>query len=123
MEYDMVIYESEDARNRDPSDTRRFDASCESLKAAGIVVGRVMCTSPTDLPEGEASDIVAEQGMGALPLAMYQGVSISIGEYPSDQDLADFLDAPDGTLSVNKQGPPAMGNDIMPACACGNRTR
>ena len=71
MEYDMVIYESEDARNGDPSDTRRFDASCESLKAAGIVVGRVMCTSPTDLPEGEASDIVAEQGMGALPLAMY----------------------------------------------------
>ena len=116
MEHDMIVYESEESMMRDPADTERFERSYSALKAAGIEVGRVMCSSADDIAEGEAADIVRE-----LPISMYQGVSISVGEYPSDQDLADFLDAPDGTLSVNKQGPPAMGNDIMPACACGSR--
>lgn len=120
MEYDMVIYESEESMRRDPADTERFEKSHAALKAAGIDVGRVVCSSPADVGEGEARDIVDEKGMGALPICMYQGVSISVGAYPSDQDLADFLDAPDGTLSVNRQGPPAMGNDIPPACGCGN---
>lgn len=118
MDYDMTVYESETSRKT--PDAARFDGSFEALRGAGIGIGRILCSSPADVPEGEAADIVAEKGMDALPIAMYQGVSISVGEYPSDQDLADFLDAPDGTLSVNKQGPPAMGNDIMPACACGS---
>lgn len=121
MKYDMVVYESEAAKKRDPADTERFEKSYEALKTTGIEIGRVMCESVDDIDEGEAADIVRDRGLGELPISMYQGVSISVGEYPSDQDLADFLDAPDGTLSVNKQGPPAMGNDIMPACACGNR--
>lgn len=120
MEYDMIVYESKESMERDPSDTERFEKSWQALKAAGIEVGRVMCSAPEDLPEGEAAEIVAAKGMGSLPICLYQDVSIAVGEYPSDQDLADFLDAPDGTLSVNKQGPPAMGNDIMPACACGS---
>ena len=116
----MIVYESAEARERNPADTERFDKSWEALKAAGIEIGRVMCASADDITEGEAMDIVSQRGLSALPISIYQGVSISVGEYPSDQDLADFLDAPDGTLSVNKQGPPAMGNDIMPACACGS---
>lgn len=119
MEYDMVVYESEESVRRNPADTERFEKSWNTLKNAGIEVGRFMCASPEDLPEGEAAEIVAAKGMDSLPICLYQGVSIAVGEYPVDQDLADFLDAPDGTLSVNKQGPPAMGNDIMPACACG----
>ncbi len=111
----MIVYESEQSRST--QDAARFDASYEALKKAGIEVGRVLCASP------EAREVVELKGMSALPICMYQDVSITVGEYPSDQDLADFLDAPDGTLSVNKQGPPAMGNDIMPACACGNRPR
>ena len=121
MSSDMVIYETKESR--DMPDVARFEASYEALRSAGIVVDRVLCSFPGDVPDGEAAEIVAENGMDAFPICMYQGVSLSVGEYPSDQDLADFLDAPDGTLSVNKQGPPAMGNDIMPACACGNRTR
>lgn len=121
MEHDMIVYESEESMMRNPADTERFERSYSALKAAGIEIDRVMCSSADDIAEGEAADIVGEKGLGALPISMYQGVSISVGEYPSDQDLADFLDAPDGTLSVNKQGPPAMGNDIMPACACGSR--
>lgn len=123
MEYDMVVYESEAARQRDPADTERFDRSWEALKAAGIEVGRVLCSSADDVDGGEAAEIVAAKGIDALPICLYQDVSIAVGEYPSDQDLADFLDVPDGTLSVNKQGPPAMGNDIMPACTCGNRPK
>ena len=121
MEYDMIIYESNAARQRNPADTERFDRSWDALKTAGIEVGRVLCDSADDIDESEAAEIVRAKGLGELPICLYQGVSISVGEYPSDQDLADFLDAPDGTLSVNKQGPPAMGNDIMPACACGSR--
>ena len=121
MEHDMIVYESEEAMARNPADTERFEKSCAALKAAGIEIDRVMCSSADDIGEGEAAEIVRDLGMGELPICLYQGVSISVREYPSDQDLADFLDAPDGTLSVNKQGPPAMGNDIMPACACGSR--
>lgn len=122
MEYEMIVYESEASRMKNPADTERFDRSCQALKGVGIEVGRVMCTSTADMSP-EAAEIIEAQGMDSLPICMYQGVDITIGEYPSDQDLADFLDAPDGTLSVNKQGPPAMGNDIMPACACGNRPK
>lgn len=119
MEYDMVVYESEEYRALNPDDSRRFDASFDALAAAGIHVGRVMCSSVNDIdPEGEAFSIVSEKGMSALPIAEYQGVDISVGMYPSDQDLADFLDVPDGVLSVDRQKPPAMGNDLQPACAC-----
>ena len=123
MEYDMIVYESVESMGKNPSDTERFERSYNSLKAVGIVIGRKLCSIPEDIDDPEARSIVDAQGMSSLPICIYQGVSLNIGEYPSDQDLADFLDAPDGTLSVNKQGPPAMGNDIMPACACGNRTR
>ena len=121
MEHDMIVYESEQSRST--PDAARFDTSYEALRKAGIEVVRVLCASPEDVGEGEAREVVELKGMSALPICMYQDVSITVGEYPSDQDLANFLDAPDGTLSVNKQGPPAMGNDIMPACACGNRPR
>ena len=118
MMYDMTVYESEDARNRDPADAERFDASCRALSAAGIEFGRVMCSSPDDITDPEASAIVAERGMGALPICMFQGVDISVGSYPSDQDLADFLDVPDGVLSVDRTKGPAMGNDLPPSCSC-----
>ncbi|MDO5853298.1 MAG: arsenic metallochaperone ArsD family protein [Thermoplasmata archaeon] len=118
MDFDMTVYESEAARSRDPADTERFERSYEALAAAGIGIRRVMCASAEDLGDGEAASIVAKQGMDALPICEYQGVDISVGQYPSDQDLADFLDVPDGVLSVDRSKPPAMGNDIQPACAC-----
>ncbi|MFT0898054.1 hypothetical protein [Candidatus Methanoprimaticola sp. MG2] len=119
MEYDMVVYESEEYRSKNPEDSERFDRSFDSLLKADIVIRRVMCSSADDIdPDGEARSIVSEKGMSALPIAEYQGVDISVGAYPSDQDLADFLDVPDGILSVDRQKPPAMGNDLPPACAC-----
>lgn len=118
MEFDMVVYESEKARAANPADTERFDASCMALADADITFRRVMCSGPEDVDDGEAASIVAEKGMDALPLCMFQGVDISIGAYPTDQDLADFLDVPDGILSVNRTKGPAMGNDLPPACTC-----
>lgn len=118
MEYDMIVYESEESRSRDPADAKRFDESYEALAKADITFRRVMCSSPDDVDDGKASSIVASKGMDAFPICIFQGVDISVGSYPTDQDLADFLDAPDGVLSVNRTRGPAMGNDLPPACAC-----
>ena len=91
MDYDMIVFESEDARKRNPVDTERFDNSFKALEAVDIHIRRVMCTSVDDIDtDGEARDIVSEEGMGSLPICEYQRVSLSVGEYPSDQDLADF---------------------------------
>lgn len=121
MDSDMIIYESAESHARDSEDTMRFDKSLSALEKAGIRVTRVMCTDESDVPEGEAADLIKESGMSALPVALYQGTLIASGSYPSDQDLADFLDVPDGVLSVNKTQGPAMANDIMPSCDCGNK--
>lgn len=124
MDNEMTVFESEAARMKDPKDTERFESSYQALKAAGIEVRRVMCSSVDDIDtDGEAKDIVTENGMDSLPISEYQRVSISIGSYPTDQDLADFLSPPDGTLSVDSAKPPSMGNDLMPACNCGQKKR
>lgn len=118
----MIVYESDESIGRDPEDTARFESSYKALEEAGIPIRRVRCTSAEDIvTDGEARDMVAGEGMGCLPVTEYDRVVIAHGEYPSDQDLADFLNPPDGTLSVNSQKPPSMGNDIMPACNCGQR--
>ena len=133
MDYAMTVYESEDALKRNPADTERFERSYAALESVGIHIRRVMCSSADDIDtDGEAKDIVeALKGQGLLALTagknvvrfLYERVSISVGEYPSDQDLADFLNPPDGTLSVDSQKPPSMGNDLMPACNCGQKKR
>ncbi len=119
MDCDMTVYESEATRSKDVSDAERFDASFDALVNAGIGIRRVVCTSPDDLEEGEARSVVDEQGMDSLPICEYQGVAITVGQYPSDQDLADFLDVPDGVLSVDRTKPLSMGNDLPPSCCCG----
>ena len=122
MDYAMTVYESEDALKKNPADTERFETSYAALESVGIHIRRVMCSSADDIDtDGEAKDIVEEQGLSALPISEYERVSISVGEYPSDQDLADFLSPPDGTLSVDSQKPPSMGIDLMPACNCGQK--
>lgn len=118
MESNMIIYETESGILRDPADATRFEKSIEALLGAGIQVSRVMCKSVDDLLEGEARAIVEQEGLDSLPICEYNGVEICRGQYPSDQDLADFLDVPDGVLSVDRTKPPAMGNDLPPACAC-----
>ena len=121
MDSDMIIYESTESRARDPADTSRFDESISTLEKAGIHVIRVICSTESHIPDGEASDLVHESGMSVLPITTYQGAVIVSGAYPMDQDLADFLDVPDGVLSVDRTKGPAMANDIMPACDCGNK--
>lgn len=120
---EMTVYEYEGYSKSHPEDLERFDSSYRLLVSAGIGIERVTCTAAEDLPPGEAFDEVSEKGIEALPICTYNGVIIASGAYPSDQDLADFLDVPDGVLSVDRQKPPSMGNDLPPACACGNKTR
>lgn len=103
MKAQMIIYDSEKARKKHANDSKRLMASLEKLKKAGIDVKYVDCKSASDVKgNGEAFETVSEKGLGSLPLAEYSGALIAEGHYISDQDLADFLDVPDGTLSVNK---------------------
>lgn len=110
----MTVYETADSGATD--DAMRFSASVAKLAAVGITVARVVVDGPGSIPEGEVRDIVTEEGFSALPAAEFGGVAVCTGAYPTDQELADFLDVPDGVLSVNRSRGPAMANDIPPAC-------
>ena len=110
----MTVYETSDSRATD--DAMRFSASVAKLAAVGIAVARVVVDGPGSIPEGEVREMFAENGTASLPAAEYGGVAVCTGAYPTDQELADFLDVPDGVLSVNRNRGPAMANDIPPAC-------
>ena len=110
----MTVYETADSMKTE--DGARFTASLEKLATARIAVERVTVACPGDIPDGEVRDIVTEEGLSALPAAEFGGVAVCTGAYPTDQELADFLDVPDGVLSVNRSRGPAMANDIPPAC-------
>ncbi|MDY0293558.1 MAG: arsenic metallochaperone ArsD family protein [Candidatus Methanomethylophilaceae archaeon] len=115
----FVVFESRESREKYSQNAKRFDDSVEALSKIGIKVDRVMCVSPSDVGGGaEAEELVSQKGLGILPVAEYDGVVVSEGEYPSDQVLADWLDVPDGVLSANKQMPPSI-NDMEPPCTCG----
>ena len=103
MKAQMIIYDSEKARKKNASDSSRLMVSLEKLKKAGINVKYVDCKSASDVKgDGEAFDLVSKKGIGVLPLAEYDGALIAEGHYVSDQDLVDFLDVPNGVLSVNR---------------------
>ncbi len=90
------------------------------LTKKGIEIGYVDCRSSYDITgDGEAKEIVETEGFASLPIAEYNGVAIAAGEYVSDQDLADFLNVPDGVLSVNSTKPPTL-NELGPSCSCGS---
>mgnify|MGYP002520632528 FL=1 len=119
MECRMTVYESEESRRRDPAGASRFDASRSALRSIGIPVKVVSVTGAGDVDDdGEARQFIEENGPGSLPVTEYEGVVVCSGGYPSDQDLADFLDVPDGVLSADRTRPPAMGNDLPPSCCC-----
>ena len=60
MEHDMIVYESEEAMARNPADTERFEKSYAALKAVGVEIDRVMCSSADDIGEAakDATDNV-----------------------------------------------------------------
>jgi len=118
MEHKLKIFESLESKNRDPADTKRFEASLRALAKIGIHVQRIKCSSISEIDEeDDAFEIVSEKGLSALPIAEYGKVAISVGKYPDDQSLANFLDVPNGTLSVDKQLGPNI-NDLGPAYSC-----
>ncbi|MDR1405240.1 MAG: arsenic metallochaperone ArsD family protein [Candidatus Methanoplasma sp.] len=120
MQHKLTVFDSDVTKKRYPDDAKRFDRSLELLSAAGIDVKVVRCTVPSDVTGGgEAEELVAEKGLSVLPLTEYEGAIIADGEYPTDQILADFLNAPDGVLSVNMIQPPPV-NDLPPPCSCGS---
>lgn len=118
MDNTLTVFDSEDARKKHQSDYKRFKQSMDILIKNGIGLKYVDCKSAADIiGDGEALEMVESDGFGSLPIAEYNGVAIAAGEYVSDQDLADFLNVPDGVLSVNRSKPPAL-NELGPSCSC-----
>lgn len=116
----MIVYESEESRKREGADLVRFENSLTKLSAAGIVVERQVYTGPGSISDCcEAYAEIQDIGEEALPITEYDGAVVYDRSYPDDQTLADFLDVPDGVLSVNKAQPPSI-NDVGPACDCGS---
>ena len=117
MKAQMIIYDSEKARKKNASDSKRLMKSLDQLKKAGINVKYVDCKSASDVKgDGEAFELVSDKGIGVLPLAEYEGALIAEGHYVSDQDLADFLDVPNGVLSVDKSKLPPLYETPAPDC-------
>ncbi len=124
MNFDLMVYESEESRTKDSEGTTRFYWSFKKLKEAGISIERVMCSSPEDIDgDSEAGQLVRANGMSALPIAEFRGVVIASESYPTDKDLVNYLDLPEGTLDVDRDGAPAMTNDLPPPDACDVRPR
>ena len=117
MRCEMIVYESESYRTSHPDDTIRFYASVARLADVGISLMRVMCSSPDDIGGTEASEVVAEKGMAALPVTECDGAVVCEGSYPSDQELADYLEVPDGVLSTDMSRPPPRSELAYP-CGC-----
>lgn len=89
-DHDTVVYETDDSE--DLPDAARFETSVNASSCVSIGFDRMLCSSPSDLPEGEASDIVTDMGMDAPPITLYQDIPVVVGEHPSDQDLVNYLD-------------------------------
>jgi hypothetical protein len=120
MDNTLTVFDSEYARSEHRSDYERFKRSIDALAKNGIGIKYVDCGSAADVAgDGEAREIVESEGFSSLPIAEYNGVAIAMGEYVSDQDLADFLNVPDGVLSVDRSKPPAL-NELGPSCSCGS---
>ena len=115
----LTVYEPVDSMARNSADSERFERSIAKLSVAGICVNRVICADASALsPGSEAHDLVSDKGMGVLPITVYDRTVVFSGSYPDDQTLADYLDVPDGMLSVDKKRAPNV-NDLAPGCACG----
>ncbi|MBQ8179633.1 MAG: arsenic metallochaperone ArsD family protein [Candidatus Methanomethylophilaceae archaeon] len=117
MNSKLTVYEAPGSTGQRNDDAARFHSSVERLAEAGIDVRCITCRRPSDMDtRGEAWETLSSEGLGSLPLAEYDGVLISSGRYPSDQELADFLSPPDGTLSVDSSKPYPMGNNSEQSC-------
>lgn len=117
MNSDFKIYEPTDYRNK--ADLERFEDSVGKLHSVGIEVERITCSDISVIPQdSETYDLVKQNGLKALPVADYLGTVVCSGEYPDDQTLADYLDAPNGTLSADKKTAPPLYN-LMPPSTCG----
>lgn len=123
MDNVITVYDSEAARKKHASEYNRFKNSMDILKKNKFKVDYVDCKSAADVKgDGEAQELAEIEGLKALPIAEYQGAIIAQGEYVSDQDLADFLEVPDGILSVNRSKPTPLYEEGPPlACGTGSK--
>ncbi|MCQ2070460.1 MAG: arsenic metallochaperone ArsD family protein [archaeon] len=117
----LTVYESNDCRKRLCEDRGRFEGSVKALADHGIRLERVLIRCAEDIdPQDEAFEIVSKEGLQVLPVTVYEGACVTKGEYPSDQELADYLDVPDGVLSTNRYSVSAA-NDMESCCCCCRR--
>ncbi|MGI6472295.1 MAG: hypothetical protein ACOX1N_04440 [Candidatus Methanomethylophilaceae archaeon] len=109
MDNVIIVYDSEAARKKYASDYNRFKDSMDALLKKGFKVEYVDCKSAADVKgDGEAQELVEEEGFDVLPIAEFMGAIITSGEYVSNQDLVDFLEVPDGVIDAVRSKPPPL---------------
>lgn len=119
---EFVVYETEVTRERLADQRKGYLESAEKLRAVGIRVRDVLVGTPADI-DPDAVDVDPRTMVCAdLPVSVYMGVVVDRGEYPTDQILVDYLDVPDGTLSVDRKRP-LMPGDGDPSQPCFIRPR
>lgn len=109
MDNVIIVYDSEEARKKYASDYNRFKESMDALLKGGFKVEYVDCKSAADVTgDGEAQELVEEEGFDVLPIAEFMGAVITSSEYVSNQDLVDFLEVPDGVIDAVRSKPPPL---------------
>lgn len=90
--------------------------SVGKLRSAGIEFPIIRVESTEDfITVGEASEEVARSGMDILPVLEYEGVIVCSRSYPTDQELVDYIDVPEGVLSAKRASLPAA-NEMEFSC-------
>lgn len=119
---EFVVYETDVTRKRLSDQRRSYLESVEKLKAIGYRVRDVLVETPQDIDPDDLDVDLDTLTCADLPVCVYSGVVVDRGEYPTDRVLVDYLDVPDGVLSVNRIRP-LMPGDGDPSQPCFIRPR
>ncbi len=97
-----IVYDTKETRKTMKADYERFVKSLEALKKENILVDLVLVSKVSEVKGEDAADYAKSHGLEGLPVSEFEGVSLAEGHYPTDSDLANFLDVPEGVLSVGR---------------------
>ena len=111
----LTVYDCGSARGRLPKEYESFRRSAD---AVGDLVRIVEVRSADDIPPGEAREIFLAGSFGALPVTEFEHVAVTEGSYPTDQEIVDYVDVPDGVLNVRRASVRPANEMESPCCAC-----
>lgn len=111
----LTVYDCASARERLPLEYKAFK---ESADAVGPAISIVEVHSVDDFPDGEARRIFIEESFDALPVTEFKGAAVTEGSYPTDQEIVDYVDVPEGVLGAKRTVLRAANDFESPCYAC-----